>query len=97
MNKLYDDDPIGVRYGISTLSIKDEWNLPQPQKDIRCSKMKMIDTLHYMRELAESLENRARRIPETDDPKHAALVMELEKKVKAANLALFEANMFGRG
>ena len=83
-------------YGMEPMSLEEEINLPKSVKQTRNNKIKIIDRLALDMRNIESLIDDARRIPECDDAKHAALVQKLTDAIMEIDDAVYKAMMVGR-
>lgn len=83
-------------YGLKPMTNKEAWDAPSAVNSIRANKIKIGNYVHDILTFAEDIRNRARNIPEEDDPKHAGLVEQYAEKVKAAYQAVLEAENFAK-
>ena len=83
-------------YGLKPMTNKEAWDAPSTVNSIRLNKIRIGNAVHDILTFAEDIKNRARNIPEEDDPNHAELVQQYEEKVHAAYLAVLEAENFGK-
>lgn len=79
------------RYGLAPMTFEEEANAPATIKTKREVKVTVADRCALMRQLVDTIENRARSIPETDDEDHAKLVKGFGDSVLFAMLALEDA------
>lgn len=84
------------RYGLAPMTFEEEANAPATVKTKREVKVTVADRCALMRQLVDTIENRARLIPETDDEDHAKLVRGFGDAVLFAMLALEDAATLNR-
>ena len=82
------------KYGIKNLTFDEEIALPKAQKSTRHNKICIIDNCDYMKMLIDSIESRAKRIPELDEAKHAMLVKEWADKTNEVLRYLEEVALY---
>lgn len=83
-------------YGLETMSVEDEMNLPAPMKQTRSNKMKIIDRLSIISRRVNGLKEYAKRIPVENNESHAALVQELADAVNEIGKVVSKAEVVGR-
>ena len=77
-------------YGIELMGLVEEANLPKARKQTRNNKIKSIDELDWIIQIAKQELKYCRMIPEEDDQKHANLVQELANRIHSAYVAMDE-------
>ena len=84
------------KYGLNPMSIDAEINAPDNIRQTRMNKIQIIDDCAIIIGWANQYINTARKIPEEDDARHAALVQELSDAIHTARLTLDKAAGIGK-
>ena len=75
-------------YGVVPMSVTEEASAPEPVRQTRGNKIRMIDDCAAILRCVNDYGNRARIIPEENDAEHAKRVADLAGKIHAARTAL---------
>lgn len=75
---------ISEYYGIRNLSLKEEANLPRYERLTRNNKISIVNSCESMKKILDSIEGRARKIPERNDYEHCVMVLEYAKLMSKA-------------
>ncbi len=81
-------NPIEAAYGLTHMSLEQEIAAPEPVKQTRRGKIRIIDDCAAIQRWIDANGGRAQRIPELNDADHAKLVQGLADKIHAARIAL---------
>ena len=82
-------------YGIPTMSIQEEMDLPGNMHQTMVNKIAMIEKCNLLQDALNQLRFRAKHIPLLDDDKHAAGVQEMTDFFMQAYDLLWKAAMHG--
>lgn len=88
MSELIGRDYVKI-YGLQPMTFDEELAAPDNVKQTRRNKMTIIDNCAFMKRAIESVESRAKRIPEEDDAAHAKLIDDWCRKVLAVEEELW--------
>lgn len=83
-------------YGLNHYTLKEEASLPKNIINTRISKVKIIDLCSNMRNLIDTIEIRAKNIPEYDDNEHSEIVCQFVSEVQKAYNAIRDAIVLPR-
>lgn len=88
-------DIMNKLYGLTPMSLKEEINISETVRLKRSAKINIVDDCKSIRMMLETIEDRAKGIPEIEDEEHLAFVKEYQRKVRQLYLLASEVSEYG--